>query len=182
MIHLMLSQRLLISLLFILPCLVAAAKSTCSFSCPPTDKLSQSLVKRPHAVGFDSFYSIFECMWVTKTEWSTSSKFWHTFESDTCRPTLICRIRLVATIKYVEPPSFFLCHSYIISLGISQDTGLQALGSIYDHCMPIAVACPTSDEEYSQSEPPLFSSQDKDEVPSWVEIGRYHLYLKEHNQ
>ena len=75
MIHLMLSQRLFISLLFILPCLVAAAKSTCSFSCPPTDKLSQSLVKRPHAVGFDSFYSIFECMWVTNGV-IYFSKFW----------------------------------------------------------------------------------------------------------
>lgn len=68
--HAMLAQRLLFLILsVILPCIVIAqdeAKSgtTCSFSCPATDKLSQPLVKLPYAVGFESFYSIFECMWV----------------------------------------------------------------------------------------------------------------------
>ena len=64
----MLAQRLLFSMVFaLIPCMVMAqdeAQSSCSFSCPTTDKLSQPLVKRPHAIGYESFYSIFECMCV----------------------------------------------------------------------------------------------------------------------
>jgi len=141
----MLAQRLLSLILsVILPCIVIAqdeAKSgtTCSFSCPATDKLSQPLVKRPYAVGFESFYSIFECIYQ-----SSDSNL---------------------------PGHIHTCSYY-------KDSGLQALGSLDDHCIPTAVACSTSDE----AGPPLFSSQDKDEVPPWVDAGRYHLYLKEHHR
>ena len=65
---LMVAQRILFSVLFVLlPCTVIAqdiSKTPCSFSCPSTDKRSQPLVKRPHTIGFESFYSIFECMCV----------------------------------------------------------------------------------------------------------------------
>ncbi|KAF8815493.1 hypothetical protein BYT27DRAFT_7079884 [Phlegmacium glaucopus] len=144
----MLAQRLLLFSvsLALLPCIVIAqdqdnAKSPCSFSCPTTDKLSQPLVKRPHAIGFESFYSIFECIYLS----SNSNLPEHT------------------------------CSYY-------KDSGLQALGSPGDHCIPTAATCPTLAGESAESKPPLFSSQDKDEVPSWVEAGRYHLYLKEHHR
>ncbi|PPQ87648.1 hypothetical protein CVT25_011486 [Psilocybe cyanescens] len=34
---------------------------SCTFYCPPENIVSWKLAKRPFTVGFDSFYSIFEC-------------------------------------------------------------------------------------------------------------------------
>ncbi|KAF9531273.1 hypothetical protein CPB83DRAFT_132098 [Crepidotus variabilis] len=41
------------------------ASVACTFSCPEVDDLSQPLVKRPGAIGFDSYYSIFECRYAS---------------------------------------------------------------------------------------------------------------------
>ncbi|KAF8153435.1 hypothetical protein B0H34DRAFT_625906, partial [Crassisporium funariophilum] len=40
----------------------------CTFSCPPTDMRERTLVKQPHAIGFDSFYSIFECIYMSPAQ------------------------------------------------------------------------------------------------------------------
>jgi len=140
----MISQRLLFSVFLILPCMVIAqdiVKTPCSFSCPTMDKLSQPLVKRPYAIGFESFYSIFECKYLSSNE-------------DLPYPT---------------------CSYY-------KDSGLQALGSLHDHCIPNAVPCSDSAQESTETDPPSFSNQDKDEVPPWVETGRYLVYLKENHR
>ncbi|KIM36226.1 hypothetical protein M413DRAFT_31825 [Hebeloma cylindrosporum] len=42
--------------------------ASCTFSCPAVDSVSRPLVKRPHAVGFNSHYSIFECAYHTRGE------------------------------------------------------------------------------------------------------------------
>jgi hypothetical protein len=39
----------------------APATKSCTFSCPAVDSLSRPLVQRPHVIGFNSHYSIFEC-------------------------------------------------------------------------------------------------------------------------
>ncbi|KAF9051557.1 hypothetical protein BJ165DRAFT_1524487 [Panaeolus papilionaceus] len=39
----------------------------CTFSCPPTDLQGGVLVKRPNAIGFNSHYSIFECVYLLKS-------------------------------------------------------------------------------------------------------------------
>ncbi len=57
--------------LFLLPCSILCPvnaqknEESCAFSCPAADTLSQPLVKRADAIGQQSFYSIFECMWGT---------------------------------------------------------------------------------------------------------------------
>ncbi|KAH9474363.1 hypothetical protein JR316_0012821 [Psilocybe cubensis] len=38
---------------------------SCTFSCPPENLASWKLVKRPFALGFDTFYTIFDCVYAT---------------------------------------------------------------------------------------------------------------------
>ena len=65
---------------------------------------------------------------------------------------------------------------------------MKALGTADDDCPPNAVPCPevnSTPEANLEGQPamkPIFSNLEKDEVPSWVEGGRYLLYLKEHNR
>ncbi|CAA7263454.1 unnamed protein product [Cyclocybe aegerita] len=84
-------------------------------------------------------------------------------------------------------------YSYVATLqehtcSYNKHSGFLAIGGAGDECPPKAVACPQggssppqaiSDSEPEQ--PPLFSKQEKDEVPAWIEMGRYLLWLKEHH-
>lgn len=53
-----------------------------------------------------------------------------------------------------------------------QETGDQRLGFAGDGCPQAAVPC--------QGGVGIFSDKERNEVPPWVETGRYLLYLKEH--
>ncbi|KAF8159010.1 hypothetical protein BJ912DRAFT_1050219 [Pholiota molesta] len=107
----------------------------CTFSCPEADIFSLPLVRRPNAVGYDSFYSIFQCIYLTPGEQS---------------PTHKCTY--------------------------DKASGKQRLSYIGDGCPPTAVPC----LKEGNARPPMFSNQEKDEVPPWVEGARYLMYLKEH--
>ena len=60
--------QLLVSVLTLLISVLAQGPSgalvatSCTFSCPAVDSLSRPLVQRPHVIGFNSHYSIFECV------------------------------------------------------------------------------------------------------------------------
>ncbi|PPQ67769.1 hypothetical protein CVT24_002779 [Panaeolus cyanescens] len=45
----------------------SVAPIECSFSCPPVDLKDGVLVKRPRAIGYNSHYSIFECIYLSKS-------------------------------------------------------------------------------------------------------------------
>ncbi|KAF8876976.1 hypothetical protein CPB84DRAFT_379267 [Gymnopilus junonius] len=133
----------------------AAAASTCLFSCPESDASSWPLVKRPHTIGWESYYSIFECVYsIPKTN-----------------------------------PSQEL-HEHKCSYG--KQSGIQRLRVANDNCPPRAIQCPQprlydpeDDEGEDHVEPPLnkpkFSNLDAEEVPPWVDNGRYLLFLSEHH-
>ncbi|KAK2460705.1 hypothetical protein APHAL10511_007175 [Amanita phalloides] len=59
------SQRI-IAFLTLLPVLLAA-QTTCEYSCPEKDQKEWGLLSEPTAIGPDSVYSIFECVY-TNTE------------------------------------------------------------------------------------------------------------------
>ncbi|KDR70745.1 hypothetical protein GALMADRAFT_75998 [Galerina marginata CBS 339.88] len=118
---------------------------SCTFSCPETNSLSWSLVKRPHTIGFNTYYSIFECVYSTPS---------------------------VSTTRSEHKCSYY------------KHTGSQALGAAGDNCPPNAIPCsqPSSPEAAGEAATtPLFSHQDNEELPAWVESGRYLLYLQEHH-
>jgi len=123
----------------------SSIEAQCKFSCPPRNTLSWSLVKRKHAVGWDSYYTLFECVYAVPEK-----------DSDLSISEWKC--------------------SY------DKRTGHQTLSAAGDNCPPEAIPCPSfsAGQDIAQAQMPMFSNFAKDEIPPWVENGRFLLWLKEH--
>ncbi|KAF8965729.1 hypothetical protein BDZ97DRAFT_1757015 [Flammula alnicola] len=154
--------HLLFSSLFLsLPCIIFAQDTavgdelplSCTFSCPEANAASLPLVNRPHAIGYESFYSVFECIYATPNSQSSENK---------------------CSYYKVQAPTWI--HVLDGSQRHLQTSGLQALDSEGDNCLPNAVPCSGREN----SKPPMFSGESKEEIAPWVEGGRSLLYLKEH--
>ncbi|KIK06063.1 hypothetical protein K443DRAFT_90170 [Laccaria amethystina LaAM-08-1] len=130
-------------------------KPKCVYSCPQRDGENRGLIAKVDALGYEQGYSIFECVYAAPEEYNNARTCWY-----------------------------------------YKTSGKQALRSKAISCPAQAPSCesPSSSVSYtsSASNPPtqyhkmpakpLFSKQDDiiPEIPTWVETGRYMLWLKEH--
>ncbi|EDR01530.1 uncharacterized protein LACBIDRAFT_310842 [Laccaria bicolor S238N-H82] len=131
-------------------------KPKCAYSCPQRDGANRVLIAKVNALGYEQGYSIFECVYAPPEAYD---------DARTC--------------------------SY------HKTSGKQALSSKAISCPAQAPSCETPSSSFSYtssvSNPPtqyhkmpakpLFSKQDDiiPEIPTWVETGRYMLWVKEHS-
>ncbi|KAF9556628.1 hypothetical protein CPC08DRAFT_90696 [Agrocybe pediades] len=130
------------------------SKTPCLFSCPlANDNPSGSwpLVKRAGAVGWDSYYTIFECVYSIP-----SSKSDLPISEWKCSYDKRTGLQSLAASNDYCPPKALPCPSS-------------------------SPSSPVQSGETSREDEPQFSNIEKVEVMPWVENGRFLLYLMEHH-
>ncbi|PPR05342.1 hypothetical protein CVT26_011605 [Gymnopilus dilepis] len=136
-----------------------SSASQCLFSCPELDLQSWPLVKRPWTIGWDSYYSIFECVYAIRRPNPTPELTEHKCSYDKNLPTQKqSGLQRLAAAGDNCPP--------------------QAVP-----CPPTGSSEPQGDGLDAASEAlhaPKFSNQESDETPPWVENGRFLLWMSEH--